>query len=401
MALAVLRRQEVGPPPGARVDWANPLAVGLRECWVARGGWRVENHGLSGPRVGTPTGTVSTGGGPVGPAISLPGTSGNFVDLGTYGPLGMANANVFTIFAVAQTNAATTRQTIYGSNNVAGAMALEINGTFTESPAAGAFGTMKSGNFVVYSGSGILTDTAWHSFAAARTAPDINGHLWFDGRRTADVITNPAGVNFSDVSANRFLGQRTAASQLWNGQIACVYIWDRVLSDVEVLQLHRDPYRFLRFERAPIGQAVAAPQTAAPVADVADAAWLNSAGNATDLYSYVDETTASDADYIESSDSPTSADEVKLRLAALDDPQVGTGHVLRYRYLKDTTGGDQIDLTAKLYRADGTTLVASQTHTNIDAVTDGTLTLTGTEADSIPTGDYASGLIVGFSAVKP
>jgi hypothetical protein len=373
MALAVLRRQEVGPPPGARVDWASPFAVGLLECWVARGGWRVENHGRSGPRVGTPTGTVSTGGGPIGPAISLPGTSGNFVDLGTYGPLGMANANIFTIFAYAQTNAATTRQTIYGANNVAGAMMLEINGTATEFPTAGAFGTMKSGNFVNYSASGILADTAWHSFAAARPAADVNGNLWFDGRRTADILTSPSGVNFSDVSANRFLGQRTAASQLWNGQIACVYVWDRVLSDVEVLLLHRDPYRFLRFERAPIGQAVTY-QYLRPSADAAVGSWTPTPASPTTLFDKLDETVADDADYIESA---TTASVARLDTT---NPTVAVDagtKTLRIRFGKASAGGAATTVTVRLVEG-GSTLQTFGPYTVGDSPSTQEATITAT-----------------------
>jgi hypothetical protein len=139
-------------------------------------------------------------------------------------------------------------------------------------------------------------------------------------------------------------------------------------------------------------------QTVAPTADISAGAWTPSAGGS--LFATIDENPFSDSDYDQSGLSPASADEMKVRLAPLVDPAVGTGHNVSYRYKKNATGGDRIDLTVTLYAANGTTVIKSWTHTNIDAVTSQTQTLTGTEADSIPSADYATGLVLGFSAIK-
>jgi hypothetical protein len=142
-------------------------------------------------------------------------------------------------------------------------------------------------------------------------------------------------------------------------------------------------------------------QTAAPVSDVGIWSWTDADGATVNLYQTVDEVVASDADYVQSALAPT-ADLCRLRLAPLTDPAVGTGHIVSYRYRKDTTGGDQVDLIVRLYRADGTTVVASQTHTNVPATaTDGSFTLSSLEADSIPAGDYATGLVIGLEATSP
>jgi hypothetical protein len=141
-------------------------------------------------------------------------------------------------------------------------------------------------------------------------------------------------------------------------------------------------------------------QYAAPAADLADGSWTNELASAVNLYASIDEMTASDADYIQSSLSPAVVDEVKLTLASLDDPAVDTDHVLRYRYQKSASAGDQIDLTVRLYAADGSTIIAEQVHTAIDALIDGELTLSEAEAAAIPSADYAAGLVLGFRAVK-
>lgn len=141
-----------------------------------------------------------------------------------------------------------------------------------------------------------------------------------------------------------------------------------------------------------------------PSADVAAGSWAASTGSS--LYAMVDEVTANDADYIQSSASPGSPDLTKLRLPASPtgvppEPRGDGTHRLNYRYQKDSAGGDRIDLTVRLYRANGTTVVAEQSHADIgSSVVAGTLVLTGTEADSIPDGDYATGLVLGFEAVK-
>lgn len=142
------------------------------------------------------------------------------------------------------------------------------------------------------------------------------------------------------------------------------------------------------------------PQVARPASDVSIGTWTNDAGGTTNLYQSIDEGTFSDADYIQSAVNPTT-DLVKIRLGALVDPAVNTGHIARYRYMTDVVAGQQIDLVVRLYQADGTTVVASQSHTNIGAVTAGNFTLSGAEADSIPSADYATGLVLGFEATAP
>jgi hypothetical protein len=140
------------------------------------------------------------------------------------------------------------------------------------------------------------------------------------------------------------------------------------------------------------------PQKARAVATVSAGSW--SAVGAATLHEAIDESSPSDAEYMESPDATVGGHEVKVRMDALTDPSVGTGHEVDYRYGKSVAGGDPVNLIVTVYRADGTTAVATETVTGIGAVTTGTLALTGTEADSIPTGDYATGLVVGFKEVK-
>jgi hypothetical protein len=116
--------------------------------------------------------------------------------------------------------------------------------------------------------------------------------------------------------------------------------------------------------------------------------WEEDDGTTTDIFDQIDETSFDDADYIRTPVAPTS-DVYVTKLTTLEDPQVSTGHVVRYRYRKDTAGGAQIDLTVQLrqgYVNEGTpgTQIAQWTHTAIaETITAAAQTLSGAEADAI------------------
>ncbi len=127
--------------------------------------------------------------------------------------------------------------------------------------------------------------------------------------------------------------------------------------------------------------------------------WTPSTGS--NRAAMIDEVTADDADYIESAPTGTMDTEQLIQLppspTGVPPTPRGTGsHRFNYRYVKSASGGDQVDLRVRLYRANGTTVIAEQTVTDIDTVTTATLVLTGTEADSIPDADYGIGLWMGF-----
>lgn len=115
-------------------------------------------------------------------------------------------------------------------------------------------------------------------------------------------------------------------------------------------------------------------QFARPTSDVALGGWSGPA------FSAIDEAVADDADFTSSPTAPNGA-ALEVALGSVEDPQSSTGHVVRYRYRKNSTGGAQINLTVALMQ--GVTQIASWSHTNIDAVTTAAQTLTAAEADAI------------------
>ena len=135
-----------------------------------------------------------------------------------------------------------------------------------------------------------------------------------------------------------------------------------------------------------------------PTTDISDGGWLTNSGGS-DLRAAIDEVSASDADYITSSSSPTSADIAEIKLSTGANPNTsddGALHHIRYRYKKDSSGGDTINLTVRLVQA--STVIASWTHTNIsDSYVTVDQTLTDAEANAIT--DYGD-LRLRFEAVK-
>lgn len=125
-----------------------------------------------------------------------------------------------------------------------------------------------------------------------------------------------------------------------------------------------------------------------PSTDTTREAWEEDDGTTTDIFDQIDEVSADDADYIRSALVPTT-DAYVTKLTSITDPLQSTGHIVRYRYGKDVTGGAQIDIVVQLrqgYVNEGSpgTLIASQTHTNVAVFpVAGTFTLSGAEADSI------------------
>lgn len=114
---------------------------------------------------------------------------------------------------------------------------------------------------------------------------------------------------------------------------------------------------------------------------------------ASGTFADIDETSANDADYV-SSDTAPNNDPYVVRLSDMEDPVSSSGHIIRYRYRKNASGGAQIDLTVQLrqgYTNEGSpgTLIEEWTHTNIsESWTSQAQTLGGTEADAIS--DYTS-----------
>lgn len=136
---------------------------------------------------------------------------------------------------------------------------------------------------------------------------------------------------------------------------------------------------------------------ALPASDISAGAWTTESGGTTNLYQSIDETTANDADYIQSPLAPN-ASAAEIKFASLTDPAVDYGHLIQYRYFKPIAVGDRrIDLVVRLKC--GATEIANWVHRDIPKTpVDATQTLTDSQAAAIT--DYTNMRLV-FEATQP
>lgn len=113
-----------------------------------------------------------------------------------------------------------------------------------------------------------------------------------------------------------------------------------------------------------------------PDADTDDGNWVNASGNNTNLYDSLNESVASDSDYIRSGNNPVN-DIVKLRLGNFssvpDEPMT-----VRYRFKKVVSAGEVLSLKVRLIEGDapGTTIAEWEHDGVADTYTDGEQELT-------------------------
>ena len=138
------------------------------------------------------------------------------------------------------------------------------------------------------------------------------------------------------------------------------------------------------------------PQYGRPSADTNNpGSYTDQGGGSSNIYTTIDESVASDSDYIRTPTSPSSAVYV-TKLTNLTDPVSSSGHTIRVRAGTDqSSGGQQINLTVQLrqgYVNEGSpgTLIATLTQNNIaqGSFADYSYNLSGGEADAIT--DYTS-----------
>jgi len=101
-----------------------------------------------------------------------------------------------------------------------------------------------------------------------------------------------------------------------------------------------------------------------PDSDSSIGGWTDAGDGTTTLYASIDETSASDADYVKSGASPSS-DTLKVGLSNPSGGTPGSGlHLVRVRY-SDNDGSSTINLTVRLVQ--GTTVIASWVYSGISS----------------------------------
>jgi len=136
-------------------------------------------------------------------------------------------------------------------------------------------------------------------------------------------------------------------------------------------------------------------QFARPSADTNNPdAYTDQGGGSSTIYATIDESVASDSDYIRTVVSPTN-DVYVTKLSNVTDPLSSTGHIMRMRTSCDQDAQETLDFTLQLrqgYVSEGSpgTLIATLSRAGVSSTTwtDSSYTLSGAEADAIT--DYTS-----------
>lgn len=126
-------------------------------------------------------------------------------------------------------------------------------------------------------------------------------------------------------------------------------------------------------------------QFARPDNDDSIGVYTDEGAGTTNIFQSIDETSFSDSDFILAVVGGTPVVYIG-GFSTTTDPAVSTGHILRWRYRKNTAAGRTIE--AKLEIRVGTTVIVTRTFSDVSATfTQDDYTLLGAEADNIS--DYS------------
>lgn len=360
------------PQFNARIDTNNPITRGLVFAYnPATGtGFAVINGLL---KSATTIGSTNIANSIAGRGTVFSGNTANRIVFAS--PISSGD---MTLVVVATPSAASSGQTFFGLFNSANVNAISNYLSIESGPVYGALSTDNS-NWVAASGRAPVANeivTLGASFTASGKRD-----LYINGAFSASSATarNPTGLDVVSVgcynggSASGWLSPLT-------GRVFVSLVFNRVLSASEHKALSENPWQV--FEPIPqyFPVSASAPQIVYPNGDVAGGAWLPSTG--TDLYACIDETAASDTDYIYTT-VPGAYQEFTFPDCGAVDPSTG-GHV-RYR-IPAGTG----TITAILKQG-STTLQTLGTHTLTGSAQDIDVTISASVANS-------DNLRVGFTA---
>jgi len=135
------------------------------------------------------------------------------------------------------------------------------------------------------------------------------------------------------------------------------------------------------FSLTVIPQNAFATQFGRPSADTTINDWTDQSAGTTNIYTGIDEVTASDTDYVRGATKGTALYETLL--TSMTDPVSSSGHTFNYRYQKSASAGVILTFQVCLFQG-GTSIACDAQDTNVpNGWVDGTYTLSAGEADSI------------------
>ena len=234
------------PPAGSRVDWSHPLARGLMlslDMLEGSGKTTADSTGVFGTCAIDSGVTWAASGGPHGPALNFGGGATlNKVYINGTAALWTFGTGPFSIEAWFRTTQNAAGNFFRIDNNTNGLIVLRVN---TGGVIDWGYFTSARGAIVYISSPTAYNNGAWHHAVGIRDTVGGLGRLVIDGKQ---VVTGADAGGSQSSPAAPVLGEQDATHDFesYNGQLACVRVWNRTLTVAEAQQLYAEPYALLR-----------------------------------------------------------------------------------------------------------------------------------------------------------
>ena len=368
--------------PGARrpayrfgVDWGNPITFGLAFAFDAACGKRDLVTGATGGASGS--GIIQRSNGLYGPQTLFNGAQGdNGYEFGVHRGLFGATGTTFDVLVYFATGNQTANFFGQWDGTDQNFLLQASSGSLVW---VAADDTASGSNRTRFDLSSAFTSAGWYRIIAAWRGGTDRTLIINRVERSASVVQSNATA-VSTATVDKISIGKTVGGSALNGNVVFARAWRRGLGIGECRALSDSLWIIHPPETIPLFWSSNPPQIVYPTGDVAGGAWLPSTG--TDLYACIDETAASDADYIYTT-VPGAYQEFYFPNCGAVDPSTG-GHV-RYR-IPAGTG----TITAILKQG-STTLQTLGTHTLTGSAQDIDITIAASVANS-------DNLRVGFTA---
>ena len=222
----------------------------------------------------------------------------------------------------------------------------------------------------------------WTSYGFTAFPNAVPNIAYLNGKLevTRDASTTNSGDVFGSGISNYYIGNDSASSKNVDGYIGPILLFDGRLTDAEHLALHLNPAQVAAPDfmlSYPLGGvSVALGTLATPSGDLSNTGWTQSTGPT--LWQMLDETTASDTDYI-SCTTTGSVCTLSLNLTAYPGGATQT-HTIRGQ---SSTGGG---VSVQLINTANSAVVRTMAHTFTPSWADYTVTLTSGEIAAITSG---------------
>ena len=152
-------------------------------------------------------------------------------------PIVIGNAFTFSFWFYRTTN--NTRQTVFGCENAAGVIQIEVGQRATAGAGQGAVCALYSGVGVLDSANDVWAANVWNHVVVTGTVGGVgNRKIYVNGGEVG--LSYDGGQGFTATSIARTFGRRSSGSQQFAGQLQDCRIYDYGMSAEQALRLYRD-----------------------------------------------------------------------------------------------------------------------------------------------------------------